>query len=132
MADETNQDLFAVFAETKEHSKPLVLTHVPPFRESCWHNGSVSEETWLPGFTCKAVGDLLTSVAESHAKINFTVLCGHTHGSGYVRMSPNLDVHTGFGDYGILRYGIVDPVGKKIKVNHLTSRCCRRRPAAGS
>ena len=44
----------------------LVVTHVPPFRESCWHRGTISEETWLPGFTCKAMGDLLISVADSH------------------------------------------------------------------
>jgi predicted MPP superfamily phosphohydrolase len=94
----------------------LVLTHVPPFRESCWHDGGISEETWLPGFTCKAMGDLLMSVAESHPDSRFTVLCGHTHGYGYVRMCPNLEVHTGFGDYGSLCFRIVHVNGKEIKI----------------
>lgn len=106
-----------LLAAARDMAKVLVLTHVPPFRESCWHSGSVSEETWLPGFTCKAVGDLLTSVADSHPGSTFTVLCGHTHGSGYVRMRPNLDVHTGFGDYELLRFGIVRPTRKEIKVD---------------
>ena len=37
----------------------VVLTHVPPFRESCWHEGNISDDKWLPFFTCKAVGDVL-------------------------------------------------------------------------
>ena len=37
----------------------LLLTHVPPFREACWHEGRTSDDDWAPGFTCKAVGDLL-------------------------------------------------------------------------
>lgn len=94
----------------------LVLTHVPPFREACWHQNATSTATWLPGFTCRAIGDLVDSVAERHPKSMFTVLCGHTHGSGYVRMRPNLDVYTGFGDYGILRFGIVQAAGEEISI----------------
>lgn len=37
----------------------LVLTHVPPFRDACWPEGHVSDEWWLPAFTCKAVGPAL-------------------------------------------------------------------------
>ena len=92
---------------TKKGESVLVLTHVPPFRESCWHNGSISEETWLPGFTCKAVGDLLTSVAQNHPDTSYTVLCGHTHGFGSTRILPNMKVNTGFGDYGLLCFGVV-------------------------
>jgi predicted MPP superfamily phosphohydrolase len=102
---------------TKSCARVLILTHVPPFRESCWHDGNISEETWLPGFTCKAVGDLLMSVAESHPNSSFTVLCGHTHGSGYVRICPNLEVHTGFGDYGRLKFRIINTVDNQIKVD---------------
>ncbi len=37
----------------------IVLTHVPPFREACWHEGRISDDDWLPHFTCKAVGVVL-------------------------------------------------------------------------
>jgi hypothetical protein len=37
----------------------VVLTHVSPFREACWHEGNISDDNWLPFFTCKAVGDAL-------------------------------------------------------------------------
>lgn len=100
----------------KASASVLMLTHVPPFRESCWHGDGISEETWLPGFTCRAMGDLLISAAESYPHSRFTVLCGHTHGSGRVQMSPNLDVYTGAGDYGSLRFGIVRLNGKEIEI----------------
>jgi 3',5'-cyclic AMP phosphodiesterase CpdA len=94
----------------------LVVTHVPPFREACWHDGSISAPTWLPGFTCKAVGDMLIRVSEEAATKHFTTLCGHTHGFGHVRMRRNLDVHTGFGDYGGLYVGSVDIDGTHVAV----------------
>ena len=57
----------------------VVVTHVPPFRQAAWHGGSISEEKWLPGFTCKAIGDLLETTANAHPDCRITVLCGpHT------------------------------------------------------
>ncbi len=34
----------------------IVLTHVPPFREACWHEGKVSDDNWLPFFTSALSG----------------------------------------------------------------------------
>ena len=28
----------------------IALTHVPPFREACWHQGQISDDAWLPHF----------------------------------------------------------------------------------
>ena len=78
----------------------IVLTHVPPFREAAWHESAPSREDWLPGFSCKAVGEELVRVAEAHADTSFTVLCGHTHGGGFARILPNLVVHTQAAEYG--------------------------------
>ena len=77
----------------------VVLTHVPPFREACWHEGRVSSETYLPGFTCGAVGELLREVAAEHPACVFTVLCGHTHSGGTAQIAGNLVVHTGDAEY---------------------------------
>jgi hypothetical protein len=85
----------------------LVATHVPPFEDACWHDGSVSPSTWLPGFTCQAIGDLLIDVCNDYQEVEFTVVCGHTHGYGHTRPQPNLNVHTGYGDYGDLFLGFV-------------------------
>ena len=78
----------------------VVLTHVPPFREACWHEGRVSGDDWLPHFTCKAAGDALAGAMASRPGRAMTVLCGHTHGAGEARVLPNLRVLTGGAAYG--------------------------------
>jgi 3',5'-cyclic AMP phosphodiesterase CpdA len=78
----------------------IVATHVPPFREACWHEGSISDDHWLPHFTCKAVGDVLVELMRAHPDRTMTVLCGHTHSSGEVEVLPNLRVSTGSAVYG--------------------------------
>jgi predicted MPP superfamily phosphohydrolase len=80
--------------------KVILLTHVPPFRESCWHEGEISDDNWLPYFTCKAVGDVLLEIMRAHPDRELTVLCGHTHGAGTAELLPNLRVWTGGADYG--------------------------------
>jgi 3',5'-cyclic AMP phosphodiesterase CpdA len=78
----------------------LVLTHVPPFRESCWHEGRVSSDDYLPHFACKAVGVRLAALMREHPQNNMTVLCGHTHGAGFAQILTNLSVFTGGAEYG--------------------------------
>jgi len=73
----------------------LVLTHVPPFADACWHDGKRSTPDWLPWFTCIAVGDVLLDHARAHPATTITVLCGHTHGRGEYRAAENLLVRTG-------------------------------------
>lgn len=78
----------------------IVATHVPPFKEACWHEGKMSSDEYLPHFSCKAVGDVLKREMKNNPKCNMTVLCGHTHGGGTVRVLPNLLVKTGGAFYG--------------------------------
>jgi Icc-related predicted phosphoesterase len=79
--------------------KVIFLTHVPPFRESCWHEGKISDDDWLPYFTCRAVGDALREVMQARPDRDLTVLCGHTHGAGSAEILSNLRVWTGGSDY---------------------------------
>ena len=83
-----------------DYRKILLLTHVPPFREACWHEGGISDDEFLPHFTCKAVGDSLREIMLQNPHQNLTVLCGHTHGHGEVDILPNLHVKTGGAEYG--------------------------------
>jgi 3',5'-cyclic AMP phosphodiesterase CpdA len=78
----------------------ILLTHVPPFRESCWHEGRISDDDFLPHFTCRAVGDVLRELMQARPDRDLTVLCGHTHGRGYAEILPNLRVWTGGAEYG--------------------------------
>jgi 3',5'-cyclic AMP phosphodiesterase CpdA len=77
-----------------------VLTHVPPFREACWHEGHISGDNWLPHFACKAAGERLAAVMRDHPRSRMTVLCGHTHSSGVAEIAENLTVLTGAAQYG--------------------------------
>jgi Icc protein len=81
---------------------PLVyfLTHVPPFREACWHEGRISDDEWAPHFTCQAVGEALLAIMRERPDRRLTVLCGHTHGSGQTRPLANVRVITGGAVYG--------------------------------
>ena len=76
------------------------LTHVPPWREACWHEGRHSDDNWTPHFACGAVGDALTKIMAEHPDRQLTVLCGHTHGAGETQVLPNLLAITGAATYG--------------------------------
>ena len=73
----------------------IVLTHVPPFKDACWHQGKISDEDWLPHFCCSVVGDVLIALMREHSARRLSVLCGHTHGVGEAEILPNLTVRTG-------------------------------------
>jgi 3',5'-cyclic-AMP phosphodiesterase len=80
--------------------KLLVVTHVPPFPDACWHEGKRSEDDWLPWFTCVAAGDALREQLAARPDRDALVVCGHTHGAGEVEILPNLRVRTGGAVYG--------------------------------
>lgn len=82
------------------HPEVLLLTHVPPYKQACWHEGQISTDDFLPHFACQAVGERLTGIMRDHPTRKLTVLCGHTHSSGVAQILPNLTVHTGAAVYG--------------------------------
>ena len=96
LAEEAGSHLLrTVRAALESHERVLVGTHVPPFREACWHQGAISNDDWLPHFTSKASGDALLSALEGRGDRQVLVLCGHTHGEGRTWPLPNLEVRTG-------------------------------------
>ncbi len=103
------EDEARALAETLARVPPaeqlLVLTHVPPFPEACWHDGKMSDPDWLPWFTCVATGELLRRYANEHPGTRVTVLCGHTHGIGVFQAAKNLEVRTGGWAPGVQDYG---------------------------
>ena len=91
------------------NAKRIVFaTHVPPFRGACWHEGAVSNDEWLPFFTCDAVGKVLERVAGRHPDRDILVLCGHTHGAGELQVTDNLRVLTGAAEYGAPQVELVE------------------------
>jgi predicted phosphohydrolase len=82
------------------YEEVILLTHVPPFREACWHEGMISDDEWLPRFTCAAVGDAVREIMADHPDRRLTVYCGHSHGEGYAEIDGNIFVWTGGAEYG--------------------------------
>ena len=84
----------------KKYNTVYFLTHVPPWVEASWHQNQHSDEVWRPWFTSKAMGDVLEDVAAKNPTTGFEVLCGHTHGAGWLRVATNLYCRTGLAEYG--------------------------------
>jgi len=78
----------------------FVLTHAPPFKEACWYQGRLSNDSALPHFASRTVGEVLLGAMRSRRDRRMTVLCGHTHGGGKAEILPNLTVLTGSATYG--------------------------------
>jgi len=101
LGDVSAAELKAVLPKALDRfQRVILLTHVPPFKEACWHEGDISHDHWLPHFSCKAVGELLMECMHSYPDNEMTVLCGHTHSRGNAQILPNLTVKTGGTEYG--------------------------------
>lgn len=84
----------------KRFDHVILLTHVPPFLESTWHEYHASNNEWVPHFSCKAVGQVLLKIMKDNRDKQLTVLCGHTHSAGMTWILSNLLVKTGAAKYG--------------------------------
>lgn len=97
LAAEAKGLLEAAVAAGNKHI--VFATHVPPFAGAAWHEGKVSDHHWLPWMSSRATGKVLDQVAQENPDVNFTVLCGHTHGKGTYQHDKNLLVLTGESAY---------------------------------
>jgi len=101
LADEAARHFERLLEEaTSNYEHVVAVTHVPPYKEAARHQGKTSGDDFLPYFACKAVGDVLTRIMQAHPQSTLTVLCGHTHGGGELRVLENLHVLTGEAQYG--------------------------------
>jgi Icc protein len=100
-ADEAVRHLTDVLPKALDMADHVLLaTHVPPFKESSWYRGKVSDDDYLPYFSCKAVGNMILNAMIGRNEKKLTVLCGHTHGSGEAQISDSILVLTGKARYG--------------------------------
>lgn len=79
--------------------KMIILSHVPPFKETCLYEGKISDDEYLPFFGSKASGDVLSRIAEKNPVIEFLVLCGHPHSEATYQPLHNLTVKVGKAEY---------------------------------
>lgn len=86
----------------------IFATHVAPWPQNSVYNGQRSDFKWLPNFSSKLCGDALLEVGKSHPNNEFTILCGHSHGSAEYHPLKNMVSHT--------RYALYKFPEKSIKV----------------
>jgi predicted MPP superfamily phosphohydrolase len=82
------------------YPRVILLTHVPPLRAACWHQGQVSDDEWAPHFASPTIGNAVLDVMRAHPERELLILCGHTHGRGECRPLPNVEILTGGAIYG--------------------------------
>lgn len=87
------------YALTHNPERIIIATHIPPFREASMYRGAISNDDFLPFYTCKAIGDVLLRTAEANPGTTFEVFCGHTHGAAHFQAAPNLLVEAGAAEY---------------------------------
>lgn len=57
--------------------KIVIVTHVPPFKETALYQGKMSSDDFLPFFASKATGDVLLEFAKNNTQIEILVLYGN-------------------------------------------------------
>jgi predicted phosphodiesterase len=101
LGDEAAACLRRMLVEAFESfSNVILLTHVPPFAEACWHQGRMSTPDYLPHFASQTAGEVLLEVMDRRVSSCLTVLCGHSHSPGVTRPRAKLVVRTGGAEYG--------------------------------
>jgi 3',5'-cyclic AMP phosphodiesterase CpdA len=88
-------------ADRYEHI--FFVTHFPCFTEACWDEDGypdIEERGWWPWSINTTMGHMLLEVVESHPKVDFTLLTGHTHGGGRKQLRDNLLCFSGKARYG--------------------------------
>lgn len=100
LGDEAAEHIRNVLPQALENFQHvIILTHVPPWPEACWHGGAVTSDKYLPFFACKAVGEAIFQIAGAYPHRNIICLCGHTHFPAEAQILPNLRVIAASSDY---------------------------------
>ena len=63
------------------------------------HEGNVTDDEFLPHFSCKVVSDTILEIMRTHPDKHLTILCGHTHSPAQEMILPNLEVRAGSAVY---------------------------------
>lgn len=85
----------------EKYERVVLLTHVPPFEESCLYEGLPSNPEWSPHFVGQAMGEAIEDLMSRYPLKQLLVLCGHSHWGHDIHILPNLRVITGHSEVGI-------------------------------
>lgn len=90
----------------------IVMTHVPPFAESCLPSKAkpFRVEDALPWYTSKSMGDTLLAAARAFPDRKFIVISGHVHSQFKQNILSNLEVRVGKSEYGSPQLAGIIPI----------------------
>jgi predicted phosphohydrolase len=89
-------------AAAEKYRKVFIVTHIPPWIESCWGPTGLSRDVspeWLPWSVNVGLGMHIEALAEEYPDVQFQVLSGHTHGEGETEVAWNLRAFSGKATY---------------------------------
>jgi predicted MPP superfamily phosphohydrolase len=98
----------------KAYQTTIIATHVPPYEDAAWHEGSPSSGDYQPFFSSPTMGKLIKAAATEHPGKSVLVLCGHTHSPGIYRDGSILVLTAG------ARYGY-PAISQMIRLDRLGS-----------
>jgi predicted phosphodiesterase len=116
-ANHLQAQLEAIPADAKS---VIILTHVPPWPEACWHQGRRSDFLALPRFCWQAGGKVISQAAAKMPQTHFLVLCGHTHSEGFWE-EKNITCHTAGAVYGEARHAGMVESNQAVRVKKSTN-----------
>lgn len=86
----------------------IVVTHAPPYVETCKYHSQPTSEAYLPHFCNTRLGEILKAAA-TDLNVRISVLCGHTHEQVQLQIDNNICVYVGGSTYGDPQLITIDP-----------------------
>ncbi len=77
----------------------IIVSHVPPYAESCLYAGRKSTPDGLCFFSSQILGTTIGPIAKANPDIDFLWLCGHTHSKVKLNVLKNLIIQVAGSDY---------------------------------
>ncbi len=84
----------------RSYNRVIFITHVPAWKEASYYGGKMSDNNWLPWFSCARMGTMLEELAKKNPDKKIEVYQGHSHGLREYDVLPNLKSRTGAATYG--------------------------------
>src|SRR5207247_8186405 len=79
----------------EKYPRVIVLTHIAPWRETCFYEGRTVDDQRAPWFVQQHAGEIIAGAAARYPRRHITVLQGHAHGKQLVHLRDNLVVYVG-------------------------------------
>lgn len=100
LADASTERLKAKLLHALEKNHTVyIITHMPPWAETCRGAGTELAEFWLPYNINSGLGQMIESIMQEHQNKTAVVLSGHTHVPAILHVAHNIECLVQGGKY---------------------------------